>query len=237
MLRKYKHKLKIFKIDETLAFVVCCPTVMTHEPPRRVHQGNHLNIVPSLLPSVKPVPRISAGESRFQGGGVMRVKHLRKILVVLTFVAFLTTNFAGQAVNSAQLHGTITDPSGAAIVGAQIKATQTATGLVRTTVTGSEGSFSLPNLPVGPYKLEIVAQGFQAYIQTGITLQVSQNPKVDVQLQLGTVSVVAEVRGDAVMVNTNETSMSQVIDQQRIVDLPLDGRQATDLILLSGGAV
>ena len=167
----------------------------------------------------------------------MRVQQLRKILVVFMFVAFLTTSFVGQAVNFAQMHGNVTDPSGAAIVGAQVKATQTASGLLRTTVTSSEGSFSLPNLPVGPYKLEIVAQGFQNYAQTGITLQVSQNPKFDVQMQLGTVSVVTEVRGDAVMVNTNETSMSQVIDQQRIVDLPLDGRQATDLILLSGGAV
>ncbi len=166
----------------------------------------------------------------------MRGRKFRKILVVIAFVASLASYVVGQAVNFAQMHGTITDPSGAAIVGAQVKATQTASGLVRTTVTSSEGSFSLPNLPVGPYKLEIVAQGFQNYAQTGITLQVAQNPKFDVQMQLGTVSVVTEVRGDAVMVNTNESSVSQVIDQQRIVDLPLNGRQVTDLILLSGGA-
>src|SRR5207237_572656 len=119
---------------------------------------------------------------------VMRVQQLRKILVVLTFVAFMTTFVVGQAVNSARIHGNVTDPSGAAIVGAQVKATHIESGLVRTTVTNSEGSFSLPNLPVGPYKVEIVAQGFQNFIQTGITLQVSQNPKVDVQMQLGTVS-------------------------------------------------
>ena len=148
----------------------------------------------------------------------------------------MTAQTLAQAVNSAQIHGAITDPTGAAIAGAKVKVTQTETGMVRSTVTNSEGAFSLPGLPVGPYKLEVTAPGFQNYIQTGITLQVSQNPKVDIRLQLGTVSQVEEVRGDAIMVNTNETSVSQVIDQQRVVDLPLDGRQATDLILLSGGA-
>lgn len=166
----------------------------------------------------------------------MRVRQFRAILVTLGFIAFMTTQTLAQAVNSAQIHGAITDPTGAAIAGAHVTVTQTDTGMVRSTVSSSEGIFSLPGLPVGPYKLEVTASGFQNYIQTGITLQVSQNPKVDIRLQLGKVSVVEEVRADAVMVNTNETSVSQVIDQQRVVDLPLDGRQATDLILLSGGA-
>ena len=165
----------------------------------------------------------------------MRVRHFRAILVGLALVA-LTAQVLSQAVNTAQIHGAITDPTGAAIQGAKVKVTQINTGMVRTTVSSSEGTFSLPGLPVGPYSLEVAAQGFQNYIQTGITLQVSQNPQIDIRLQLGTVSQVEEVRGDAIMVNTNETSVSQVIDQQRVVDLPLDGRQATDLILLSGGA-
>src|SRR6476660_2232485 len=166
----------------------------------------------------------------------MRVRHFRAILVGLDFVALMSAQMLAQAVNSAQIHGAITDPTGAAIISAKVKVTQTDTGMVRSTVSNSEGAFSLPNLPVGPYSLEISAPGFQNYIRTGITLQVSQNPQIDVRLQLGTVSQVEEVRGDTIMVNTNETSVSQVIDQQRVVDLPLDGRQATDLILLSGGA-
>jgi len=166
----------------------------------------------------------------------MRVRHFRAILLGLAFMAVTTAQVLAQAVNSAQIHGAITDPTGAAIQGAKVKVTQTNTGLVRNTVTNADGAFSLPGLPVGPYNLEVVAQGFQNYIQSGITLQVSQNPQIDIRLQLGTVSQVAEVRGDAIMVNTNETSVSTVIDQQRVVDLPLDGRQATDLVLLSGGA-
>src|SRR5215472_15688789 len=166
----------------------------------------------------------------------MRVRQIRAILVMLCLVAFMTVQALAQAVNNAQIHGAITDPTGAAIVGAQVTATQTDTGMVRRTVTNSDGAFALPNLPVGPYNLEVTASGFQNYVQTGITLQVSQNPKVDVRLRIGTVAQVEEVRSDAIMVNTNETSVSQVIDRERIVDLPLDGRQATDLILLSGGA-
>ncbi|HZD95141.1 MAG TPA: TonB-dependent receptor, partial [Candidatus Sulfotelmatobacter sp.] len=166
----------------------------------------------------------------------MRGRQLRTVLVIFALMALMTTQLTAQAVSSAQIHGAITDPTGRAIAGAQVKAIQIDTGMVRSTVSNTEGAFSLPNLPVGPYKLEVTASGFQNYIQTGMTLQVSQNPKVDIRLQLGTVSVVEEVRGDAIMVNTNETSVSQVIDQQRVVDLPLDGRQATDLILLSGGA-
>src|SRR5262245_35629164 len=165
----------------------------------------------------------------------MRCRQVRAVLTLIV-VAAAATFLCGQAVNSAQIHGVVTDPSGASIIGAKVTATQVESGLVRSTVTSAEGTFSLPNLPVGPYRLSVSAQGFKEYVQTGITLQVSQNPKVDVSMQLGTVTATEEVRADAVMVTTQETSVAQVIDRQRIVDLPLDGRQATDLILLSGGA-
>src|SRR5437016_3822623 len=160
----------------------------------------------------------------------------RGILIVCLYLGLMAVSVFGQAVNFAQMHGTVSDPSDAAITGAQVKATQLSSGLIRTTVTNSEGHFSLPSLPVGPYQIEIMAPGFQNYLQTGLTLQVNQDPRIDVQLRVGTVTTVQEVNADAVMVQTNETSVSQVIDQQRVVDLPLDGRQATDLILLSGGA-
>lgn len=165
----------------------------------------------------------------------MRGALLRTLWTVVALLGFAIYSIS-QAVNNAQIHGSVTDVSGAAIVGAQVKATETATGLTRTTTTGSAGDYSLPNLPVGPYKLEVSAQGFRQYIQTGIVLQVSENPRVDVRLEVGAVSTVEEVRADAAMVTTSETSISQVIDQQRVVDLPLDGRQLTDLILLSGAA-
>ncbi len=142
----------------------------------------------------------------------------------------------GQAVASAQISGLVADPSGAAVPGAKITATQTETGLVRTVPSGLDGTYVLPNLPVGPYKLEVQVSGFQTYVQTGIHLQVSDNPTINVTLRVGQVTQQVEVTANANMVQTQATSVSQVIDQRRIVDLPLNGRQATDLILLSGAA-
>lgn len=166
----------------------------------------------------------------------MRGGWFQRILRVCLFLGFVSTFGFTQAVNYAQIHGTVNDPSGAAIVGAQVRALQTSTGLLRSTATGPSGNFSLPNLPVGPYSLEVRATGFQDYRQSGITLEVSQDAKLDVTLQVGSVSTVEEVRSDAVMVNTTETAVGEVIDQQRIVDLPLNGRQLTQLLLLSGAA-
>lgn len=141
-----------------------------------------------------------------------------------------------QAVANAQIHGIIGDPSGAVIPDAQIKATQTETGQLRTTVSGSDGSYVLPNLPVGPYKLEVTSQAFNNYVQSGIILQVGNNVQINVTLQVGSVSQEMRVSANAAMVETQDTSIYEVVDQRRIIDLPLNGRQATDLILLSGGA-
>src|ERR1700676_4512244 len=75
-----------------------------------------------------------------------------------------------------------------AVPGAEVKITQTDTGLMRTTVTGTAGGYVLPDLPVGPYQLEVSKSGFSRYVQAGIVLQVASNPTVDVSLKMGTVS-------------------------------------------------
>ena len=142
----------------------------------------------------------------------------------------------GQAVASAQIQGLITDPSAAVVPNARVTARQTNTGFVRTTVTGANGEYVLPNLPVGPYDLDVQAGGFQAYAQTGIVLEVSNNVTINVVLQLGQVSQEVQVSANATMVQTNTTSLSQVVDQARIVDLPLNGRIATSLVMLAGAA-
>ena len=164
-----------------------------------------------------------------------RVK-VAKWLTAISLVLFLDSTAFAQAVNNAQIHGIVQDPSGAAVVGAQIKGTQTNTGRTQTTVSGADGTFVLPDLPVGGYSLEVSVPGFKKYLQTGIVLQVGQNVEVNIPLTVGTVADEVKVSADAAMVETQDTSISEVVDQQRIVDLPLNGRQATDLILLSGGA-
>jgi hypothetical protein len=146
-----------------------------------------------------------------------------------------STGFA-QAVNNGEIHGVVLDPSGAAVVGAQVRAISASTGIAQTTVTGGDGSYVLADLQVGGYSLEVSVTGFSEYRQTGIVLQVGQNVQINVGLKVGAASQVIQVSADAAMIETQDTSISEVMDQQRIVDLPLNGRQATDLILLSGGA-
>jgi hypothetical protein len=80
------------------------------------------------------------------------------------------------------------------------------------------------------------AASFSNYVQSGIVLQVGNNVRINVTLQVGAVTQEVQVTANTAMVETQDTSLSDVIDQRRIVDLPLNGRQATDLILLAGGA-
>ncbi len=159
-----------------------------------------------------------------------------RTLAVFAVIAFASSLSIGQAVNFAQLLGRVTDPSGAVVPGAQITATQTATGLVRATSTNNEGQYSFTNLPVGPYKLQVAAAGFRDYVQEGIILQVGGAPRVDVTLQVGGKSEVVQVVADVGMLETSQNSISTLIDNSRILELPLNGRNAPDLIMYSGGA-
>jgi hypothetical protein len=151
---------------------------------------------------------------------------------VFAFVLFL----AAQSVSTSQISGTVKDQSGAVLPGAEVAATQTATGAKRTAVTDETGSFVLPNLPIGPYALEVSLPGFRTYIQSGIVLQVNSNPVINAVLQVGQVTDSVEVQANAAMVETRSSGVGQVIDNQRILELPLNGRQATDLIYLAGMA-
>src|ERR1700681_916444 len=157
-------------------------------------------------------------------------------MVTIILILLSPAAIFAQAVANAQIHGVIMDSSGAVVPGAKVKATQTETQQVRTTVSDSDGSYVLSSLAVGPYTLEVTSPAFRNYIQSGIVLQVGNNVQVNVALEVGAVSQELHVTADAAMVETQDTSISEVIDQRRIIDLPLNGRQATDLILLSGGA-
>ena len=141
----------------------------------------------------------------------------------------------GQAVS--QISGTVKDQSGAAVPGVELTATQIDTGVKRNATADAGGSFVIPNLPLGPYKLEASKTGFRSYVQTGIELQVGSNPEIPVVLGVGDVTAVIEVQANAVQVDTRNIGVGTVIETQRILDLPLNGRQPTDLITLSGLAV
>lgn len=142
----------------------------------------------------------------------------------------------GQTVTIAEIRGTVSDQSGGAIAGAQIQATETERQTLRTAVSDELGGYVLPNLPVGPYRLEVRAAGFKDYIQTGIVLEVGNNVQINIPMQVGSVNETIEVKANAVSVETKDNAVAQVIDQRRINELPLNGRQATQLILISGAA-
>ncbi len=136
----------------------------------------------------------------------------------------------------AQVSGNVTDPTGSAIVGAQVQMIDTERQSVHNTVTDNSGQYVLPALPVGPYRLEVHVPGFKDYAQTGLVLQVNNNVQINVPMQVGSVSEKVEVSATASMVETKENSISSVVDQRGINDLPLNGRQATQLIMSLGAA-
>src|SRR4029077_323294 len=122
------------------------------------------------------------------------------------------------------------------VPGASVKVTQTATGAARTVTSGADGSFVLPNLPIGPYTLEGAKDGFSKYVQSGIVLQVDSNPTIDAALKVGSVTEQVMVTADANMVETHTTSVGTVVDNQRVGEMPLNGRNATQLVFLAGMA-
>ena len=138
--------------------------------------------------------------------------------------------------STAQIAGTIRDASGLAVPGAGVRATQSATGLVRTVTSGTDGGYLLANLPIGPWVIEVSKDGFSKYVQSGIVLQVDSNPTIDATLRVGAVTEQVSVQADANLVETHSTGVGTVIDNQRVLELPLNGRQVTDLIFLAGMA-
>jgi Carboxypeptidase regulatory-like domain/TonB dependent receptor len=159
----------------------------------------------------------------------------RSALLGFVYLSLTCTVVCGQS--TAQVSGFVRDQSGAVLPGVEVAATQTDTGIARTTVTNETGAYILPNLPIGPYRLEAGLPGFRKFVQTGIVLQVNANPVINIVLEVGQVAETVEVQADAVLVETRNTGVGQVIDNVRVTELPLNGRQVTELIILSGAAV
>jgi hypothetical protein len=143
---------------------------------------------------------------------------------------------AVRAQSTAQISGTIKDATGGAVPGAEIRATQVATGSIRSTTSGPNGVYVLPNLPIGPYTIEVSKEGFSQAVQSGITLQVDSNPTIDIALKIGAVSEKVTVEANAAQVETHSTGVGQVVDNQRVAEMPLNGRNPLELVLLTGMA-
>ena len=139
---------------------------------------------------------------------------------------------------TAQIHGTILDASGAAVSGAAIKVTQTDTGVTRTATSEADGGYLLTSLPLGPYRVEVSKEGFSTAVQTGIVLEVGSDLAISLSLKVGAVAETVSVEATANQVETRNVGVGTLVENtQRILDLPLNGRQPTDLISLGGAAV
>jgi hypothetical protein len=121
-------------------------------------------------------------------------------------------------------------------VGATVTITEAGTGFNRSSTTSETGFYQLLNLPAGAYELRVTKESFSTYRQTGIVLQINTNPEVNVTLQVGAVTQTVEVAANVAMVEANNNAVSTVMENQRVVELPLNGRQETSLIQLAGAA-
>ena len=151
------------------------------------------------------------------------------ILVLLLPLAVISLAQQG----TGGIFGTVTDPSGAPIVGAPVAVTNVATNVTTKAATGERGDYIFPRLPVGDYSVSAGQPGFKSLVRSGVVLQVDQRAEVNLQLSLGDVGEKIEVTGDAPLVNTTNATVGEVIENRRIEELPLNGRNALSLMYLS----
>src|SRR6185369_11191224 len=156
-------------------------------------------------------------------------------LVCSATLLFAPSAFSQQITGS--IRGTVTDPSGAVVDGATVSAKQSETGLTRTTASDHSGVYLLLDLPVGHYQLQVERSGFQTYLQQGITLDVNEAATISVSLKVGTGSDRVEVNADADLIESTVTSLGTVVSERELLDLPLNGRNFTQLGLLQPGVV
>ena len=153
----------------------------------------------------------------------------------------LLTVFAGLEVGAQQItgsiRGTVVDPSGALVQSAAVSAQQTETGLTRTAITDRDGAYVLVELPIGHYQIRAEAKGYQKYLQEGISLDVNQTATVNVHLKLGAETQQVEVKADAQLVQSTVSSLGETVMEREILDLPLDGRNFSQLGTLQPGVV
>jgi outer membrane receptor protein involved in Fe transport len=156
--------------------------------------------------------------------------------VCVLLIALVGVQAAAQQITGS-IRGTVIDPSGAVVQGAVVSAQQTETGLTRTALTNRDGGYVLVELPIGHYQVRVEAKGYQKYLQEGITLDVNQNATVSIHLKLGAETQLVQVQADAELVQSTVSSLGETVMQREILDLPLDGRNFSQLGLLQPGVV
>jgi len=161
------------------------------------------------------------------------------VICLLTWagILFNRSPALGQQGNTAGIYGNVMDTQGGMIPGVTVTLLRLETNQMWSTKTGLEGQYQFQLLPVGQYKIQAEQPGFQKYERAGLTLHVNENPKVDIQLQVGALTTTIRVQAAAPLVETQSATLREVVDSRRVVDLPLNGRELVDLVFLSPGVV
>jgi hypothetical protein len=166
----------------------------------------------------------------------LQMRKPARVLAVLLLVAACGSNVRAQQITGT-IRGTVTDSSGAAVGNATISGTQLETGFTRAASSDRNGNFILVELPVGHYEIVVMAPAFQKYLQGGISLNINETLSIPVQLAVGSETQQVHVIADAQMIEDTVTSLGKTVLQQEILDLPLNGRDFTQLGLLQPGVV
>jgi hypothetical protein len=159
-----------------------------------------------------------------------------QLLSLTTLILFVCVSLQGQSTYGT-VSGTATDSSGAALPGAQVTLTNTGTGETRTQSTGSEGLYQFVNVIPGQYRLEIEKAGFKHYTHANVVVQVQQDTHIDATMPLGQVTETVEVSSEVPLLQSETSSLGQVVEQRKANELPLNGRNIFNLITISPAAV
>ena len=157
------------------------------------------------------------------------------LLRALAVAALFCVPLAAQ-IETARITGTISDSTGAVIPGAEVKFIHVATAQELVVQSSAEGLYRSQPLRIGEYRMEVEADGFKRAVRSGIVLTLQQTARIDIMLELGAVTEVVDVTAAAPLLETTEATQGQVITNERIVDMPLNGRDYIQLALLSAGA-
>jgi hypothetical protein len=174
---------------------------------------------------------------RFGGINMKKLQSVGLILFCVTLLALLSGANAACAQDvTATITGTITDPSGAPIVGATVMAHDSDRGTNWSSVTNQDGIYNIIRIPVGTYDLKVEAKGFETAVHSPFVLVLNQTARIDVVMKVGSVSATVEVSGESPLLQTESTEVSSIVDSHTITTLPLAARNYVQLSLLAPGS-
>ncbi|HWF06310.1 MAG TPA: carboxypeptidase-like regulatory domain-containing protein, partial [Candidatus Angelobacter sp.] len=164
---------------------------------------------------------------------------LRKVAFSPWLLALLISMFAATAFaqTTAKILGTVTDQSGAAVVGAKVTIKNAALGIERIAQTSGAGSYEVPALPPGIYSVQVEMNGFEVQLAKDLVLQVSNNSVQNFALKVASTNAVVTVEATAPVIEATTMTVGQIINQRTVQDIPLNGRHFVDLALLIPGTV